>query len=153
MHSLPLHHQLTSLTMSFKAASSTLKACPLPLLAAGTVSISLYALHASNSPARNEDATPVDTRRKVIPASPLSPYVPLGWGSNKYLTLSEEATTGGQVRKPSPLAQLGATPLRDLVLAEKYAAAVDAKGDLWMWGVGYDESGKISRSLKGKVRC
>lgn len=58
-----------------------------------------------------------------------------------------------------------ATPLRDLVLAEKYAAAVDAKGDLWLWGNGYwDESlrksvqdqkegerAKAQKSLRGKV--
>lgn len=47
--------------------------------------------------------------------------------------------------------QFGATPLRDLVLAEKYGAAVDAKGDCWMWGTGHDETGAMGRSLKGKV--
>jgi hypothetical protein len=59
------------------------------------------------------------------------------------------------------------TPLRDLVLAEKYAAAVDAKGDLWLWGNGYwdeslkrntqeqkeplDDRAKAQKSLRGKV--
>jgi alpha-tubulin suppressor-like RCC1 family protein len=55
------------------------------------------------------------------------------------------------VKRPTPLPHLTATPLRDLVLAEKYGAAVDGKGDAWMWGVGYDPSGQLGRSLKGKV--
>lgn len=65
------------------------------------------------------------------------------------------SVTGGQVKKPSPLTRLGGTPLRDLVLAEKYGAAVDARGDLWMWGQGWDEdeakAGEVGQSLKGKV--
>lgn len=58
-----------------------------------------------------------------------------------------------------------ATPLRDLVLAEKYAAAVDARGDLWLWGNGYwdeslrtipqgqkdDDRSRAQKSLRGKV--
>lgn len=55
------------------------------------------------------------------------------------------------VRRPTPLPHLGATPLRDLVIAEKYGACVDAKGDLWMWGSGYDPNGSIGKSLKGRV--
>ena len=144
--------------MSFKAAGSSIRARSIPLLTASALSATIYAVHSATHPALSEDsaaaaaaASPApNAARKVIPNAPLSPYAPLGWGSNKYLVLSEDASTG-QVRKPSALAQLGATPLRDLVLAEKYGAAVDAKGDLWMWGAGYDESGKIGRSLKGKV--
>lgn len=76
--------------------------------------------------------------------------MPLGWGSNRYLTLSTD-NNKAQMKKPTPLTQLGATPLRDLILAERYGAAVDARGDLWMWGAGYDPSGEIGASLKGKV--
>lgn len=143
--------------MSFKAAGSSIRARSIPFLTASALSATLYAVHSATHPALSEDpaaaaaASPApNAARKVIPNAPLSPCAPLGWGSNKYLVLSEDASSG-QVRKPSALAQLGGTPLRDLVLAEKYGAAVDAKGDLWMWGAGYDESGKIGRSLKGKV--
>jgi hypothetical protein len=45
------------------------------------------------------------------------------------------------------------------VLAEQFGAAVDARGDVWCWGDGYEgdtadgeRSGKAGRSLRGKVR-
>lgn len=67
------------------------------------------------------------------------------------MTLVADATLG-QVKRPTPLGFIGATPLRDLVLAEKYGACIDARGDCWMWGIGYDPSGEVGRALKGKVR-
>jgi alpha-tubulin suppressor-like RCC1 family protein len=77
-------------------------------------------------------------------------YTPLGWGSNRYLTLLPDPLIS-VVKKPVPLTNLGSTPFRDLALAEKYGAVLDAKGDCWMWGVGYDPSGQIGRSLRNKV--
>lgn len=74
----------------------------------------------------------------------------MGWGTNRYLTLSPDPTVS-TLKKPTPLIRFGSTPLRDVIIAEKYGAAVDARGDCWMWGVGYDASGEIGRSLKGKV--
>jgi hypothetical protein len=47
------------------------------------------------------------------------------------------------------------TPLNDLVLHETYGAAVDASGNIWMWGKGYFGDNNVSEraaaSLKGKV--
>lgn len=89
---------------------------------------------------------------------------------NNTLLPPTSATTSTQnmlkTARPTPYIAKS-TPLRDLVLAEKYAAAVDAKGDLWLWGNGYwDESfrrnaqeqkeslherAKAQKSLRGKV--
>lgn len=69
----------------------------------------------------------------------------------RYLTLFADPSVGTQ-KTPRPLTQIGNTPLRDLVLAETYGAAVDARGDCWMWGKGYNsENGAVGRSLKGKA--
>ncbi|KAJ9101922.1 hypothetical protein QFC19_005003 [Naganishia cerealis] len=99
------------------------------------------------------------------------------WGSNRNNTLLPPASgltpTQNQLKTARPTPYIPkATPLRDLVLAEKYGAAVDGKGDLWFWGNGYWENGitntpgdgqsqnvqsglsgdatKAQRSLKGK---
>lgn len=84
------------------------------------------------------------------------------------MTGSTSAQNTIKTARPTPYIP-HSTPLRDLVLAEKYAAAVDAKGDLWLWGNGYwddaprnigsrvqeESSGnraKAQKSLRGKVR-
>jgi len=144
-------------TMPFASASTLhpLKSRSIPLVTAAVLSTSVYAAYLYTSPARADDTppTPVDAASKksrfLLPIN-TSPYTPLGWGSNKYLTLWPDPTTVG-LKRPTPLTQLGSTPLRDLVIAEKYGACVDARGDIWMWGAGYDPSGDIGRSLKGKV--
>jgi hypothetical protein len=136
--------------MPFASSSTfhTLKSRAIPLTTAIVLSTSLHTAYTYYSPVLAEEAKPLLKSR--LPASDINPLTPLGWGSNRYLTLSPESSTS-VVKRPAPLAQLGATPLRDLVLAEKYGACVDAKGDLWFWGAGYDPSGRIGRSLKGKV--
>ncbi len=77
-----------------------------------------------------------------------------------YSTLSPSSSTSSStvIKQPRPLSYTGSTPLRDLILAEQFGAAVDARGDLWCWGDGYDgdvaegeRSGKAGRSLTGKV--
>lgn len=86
----------------------------------------------------------------ISPSGVPSTITPLGWGTNEYLTLlpnSDKKT----VKNPTPLPQLGATPLRHLVIQEKYGACVDARGDLWMWGTDYDPSGDVGKSLSGRV--
>jgi hypothetical protein len=100
------------------------------------------------------------------------------WGSNRNNTLLPPVTgsTSPQnilkTARPTPYVPK-ATPLRDLILAEKYGAAVDGRGDLWFWGNGYWDSAignanasghgqtvqstlpadvaKAQKSLKGKV--
>ncbi|KAK6907421.1 hypothetical protein I203_101415 [Kwoniella mangroviensis CBS 8507] len=123
-----------------------------PLLTASALSFTLYTVHTHYSPLLAEAADPLSSpiikKQKSISAVP-PPFSTYGWGSNKNLTLFPDNQVAN-VKKPVPLTQLGTTPLRDLVLSEEYGACVDARGDLWMWGKGYDESGELGRSLKGK---
>jgi hypothetical protein len=136
------------------ARARTLRALPLALGAVGAgVSISLYA----KSHSAKLDDTPYDLAtdhnakaKDLRPIGTAAPFTPLAWGSNAHLTLVNDTDVKG-LRRPTPMAQLGGTPLRDLIVHEKYGAAVDARGDLWMWGTGYDASGDIGRSLRGKV--
>jgi len=84
-------------------------------------------------------------------AGPYSPYV---WGSNRNLVLSPSSSLTS-IKTPRPLVYTGSTPLRDLVLAERYGACVDARGDVWCWGVGYhgddaEKRERAGRSLRGK---
>ena len=110
----------------------------LPIITAST----LYVVHAHFDPLY------ADT---LAPTKPIyTPFTPLGWGSNRYLTLFPDSTLAS-VKKPRAMEWMGGTPLRDVALGEKYGAAVDARGDCWMWGKGYDMSGKVGRSLRGKV--
>jgi hypothetical protein len=146
-------HAVSTHTLAMMPAR-TLVSRSIPILTAATLSVSVYAIHTHRpvlldaSPTESTFGLPKKPRLAITPT--ISPYVPLGWGSNRYLTLSADKSVG-QMKKPAPLSQFGATPLRDLVLAEKYGAAVDAKGDCYMWGVGYDETGAMGRSLRGKV--
>lgn len=146
--------------MSFGSGSAyrTIRSRSIPLVTASALSISLYAVHSYMSPLLNDDSeidklyTSVKRQRTdLAAAAAASPYTPLGWGSNRFLTLLSDPSAS-VLKRPTPLTQLGATPLRDLVIMEKYGACVDARGDCWMWGAGYDQSGQVGRSLKGKVR-
>ncbi|KAJ9108898.1 hypothetical protein QFC21_000219 [Naganishia friedmannii] len=77
------------------------------------------------------------------------------WGSNRNNTLlppvSGSASTPNQLKiaRPTPYVPK-ATPLRDLVLAEKYGAAVDGRGDLWFWGNGYWDNGVATAHGSGQ---
>ncbi|WWC87958.1 uncharacterized protein L201_002859 [Kwoniella dendrophila CBS 6074] len=126
----------------------------LPLLTASALSFGLYTVHTQYSPILLDSANDVLSssttlkKQKAVTAAP-PPFSTYGWGSNKNLILIPDGQVAN-VKKPLPLPQLGATPLRDLVLGEEYGACVDAGGDLWMWGKGYDPSGEVGKSLKGK---
>ncbi|ODN74899.1 hypothetical protein L198_08206 [Cryptococcus wingfieldii CBS 7118] len=125
---------------------------PAPLLAASALALCLYAAHSQLKPIHLESLPVVDkpAGRKSKSAPTVFPlYTPVGWGSNRNLILSPDSAQN-LVKKPTPLPHLGATPLRDLAIAEEYAAAVDANGDCWLWGKGYDESGKVGKGLRGK---
>ena len=148
--------------MPFASSSAlhSLRSRSIPLLTASALSISIYTLHTYASPLLADDQLPTPlygSKKTKTPVGAISSdlinlYTPLGWGSNRHLTLFPDPNTA-VVKRPLPLTHLGATPLRDLVIAEKYGACVDAIGDCWMWGTGYDPSGDIGRSLKGKVSC
>lgn len=146
--------------MTFASSSArAVRARSIPLATASVLSVSIYAVYSTyTNPVRAEELA-VDAPSGSSTKAPLrfalpstsSPYVPLGWGSNRNLTLVADAALGN-VKRPTPLGFIGATPLRDLVLAEKYGACIDGRGDCWMWGTGYDPSGNVGRALKGKVR-
>nr|XP_018264786.1 uncharacterized protein I303_02965 [Kwoniella dejecticola CBS 10117]OBR86944.1 hypothetical protein I303_02965 [Kwoniella dejecticola CBS 10117] len=122
----------------------------LPLLTASALSFTLYTVHTHYSPLLSEAPDSFSSLKKQKGVITAPQYGTYGWGSNKNLTLFPDGQVTN-VKKPLPLSQLGNTPLRDLVLAEEYGACVDARGDLWMWGKGYDPSGEIGKSLKGKL--
>jgi hypothetical protein len=147
------------------AAPARSRAVPLSLAVAGLASLSVAAyVHKArldDTPFELAcDASHVDkpkksaTQRALAPVGAAAPFTPLAWGANPHLTLGAGAAASadrGAHKRPTPLNFIGGTPLRDLVVHEKYGAAVDARGDLWMWGAGYDPSGEIGRSLRGKV--
>lgn len=145
--------------MSFASSSArTLRSRTIPLATASALSVSIYAVYNTwSNPLLAEDltqetlaaVTKKQTSKFALPST-ASPYTPLGWGSNRNRTLVADPQTAN-LKKPTALTFIGATPLRDLIIAEKYGACIDAKGDCWMWGVGYDPSGQLGRSLKGKV--
>ena len=144
-------HRLGNMAWASSSKARSLGARSIPLLTAVTVSYGVYSYHAS--PIRNDEAEikPNPPAKKPLAyVSSSNPYTPVGWGSNRYMTLIPDPLIS-TVKKPTPLAHLGSTPLRDLVIAEKYGACVDARGDCWMWGAGYDPSGQLGRSLRGKV--
>jgi len=132
-----------------------------PLAAAGILGVSVYAY---NQPLKLDD-TPFELaldeshdkskngngKKQLAPIGAAAPFTPIAWGSNAHLTLVPDEDARGPLKRPTPMTHLGGTPLRDLVVHEKYAAAIDARGDLWMWGAGYDPSGEVGRSLRGKV--
>lgn len=121
----------------------------------GGLAVALYANGKLNY-VRTDEAAPPPFPKAVAAARPSSlfgaapPFTPVCWGTNEYLTLSPDPTVK-VFKRPTPMAQLGATPVRDLVIQEKYGACIDVQGDVWMWGKGYDPSGEIGRSLRGKV--
>jgi hypothetical protein len=144
--------------MSFASSSARkLSSRTIPLATASALSLSIYAVYTTwQNPLLAEELAPETLaaiskkQSKFALPSNVSPYTPLGWGNNRNLTLSADQQLSN-LKRPAPMTFIGATPLRDMVIAERYGACIDAKGDCWMWGTGYDPSGELGRSLKGKV--
>ncbi|WVQ78819.1 hypothetical protein IAT38_000910 [Cryptococcus sp. DSM 104549] len=137
--------------MPFTSSTRTLSSRSIPLLTASALSVTLYVAHTHLRPVLAESLPldPSTSVKKVKSPVTFPPFTPVGWGSNKNLTLLLDGATGA-VKRPVSITKLGSTPLRDLVLAETYGACVDANGDSWIWGSGYDASGEIGRALRGK---
>ncbi|KAF7796898.1 hypothetical protein EIP86_008083 [Pleurotus ostreatoroseus] len=83
----------------------------------------------------------------------------LVWGSNKTHTLSSDDHVPESIRTPAVADWLKDVALRDLVLHERHAACIDAKGDVYQWGDGFfgsagpenaSTSGKPALTLRGK---
>ncbi|KAI0736633.1 RCC1/BLIP-II [Fomitopsis betulina] len=79
----------------------------------------------------------------------------LVWGSNKSHVLSISEDVEESIRSPAVANWLENVALRALVLHERHAACVDARGDVYQWGDGFERrsgtsSGKPVRTLRGK---
>ncbi|KAI0797823.1 RCC1/BLIP-II [Abortiporus biennis] len=76
------------------------------------------------------------------------------WGSNKSHLLSPGEQSNDTYRVPTDVEWLHNIALRDLVLHEKHAACIDAKGDVYQWGDGYygrsESASQPNLTLKGK---
>lgn len=141
------------------SAFRTFGARAVPLTTAAAVTLAAYTLHSQSGTrwAAKLDDTPfelVANQPLKVPrinfAGVPSTITPLVWGNNEFQTLLPDIDKR-VVKAPTFATHLGATPLRDLMIQEKYGAAIDARGDLWMWGAGHDPSGNVNRSLRGKV--
>ncbi|KAF9009392.1 regulator of chromosome condensation 1/beta-lactamase-inhibitor protein II [Cyathus striatus] len=71
----------------------------------------------------------------------------LVWGSNTYKTLSPDDPLQEPIRVPSVAKWLNNVALRDLVVHEKHAACIDARGDVYQWGDGFFTEGPKSPKL------
>jgi len=74
---------------------------------------------------------------------------------NHVLSIAESGAES--IRTPAIAAWLGNVALRELGLHERHAACVDARGDVYQWGDGFEDkpgssSGQPTRTLRGKVR-
>ncbi|GAA94139.1 hypothetical protein E5Q_00787 [Mixia osmundae IAM 14324] len=78
------------------------------------------------------------------------------WGSNKHNVTAPHQPDVEVIKQPKPFVLLDGVALRELVLHEKYAVAIDEHGDLLQWGDGFDntvrETGDIKprKTLQGK---
>ena len=69
--------------------------------------------------------------------------------------LQPRSASAPAIKGPRVTSYIPSTPLRDLALHEKYGAAVDISGDVWMWGAGHFDDGvseQAAISLRGKVQ-
>ncbi|KAJ7343659.1 regulator of chromosome condensation 1/beta-lactamase-inhibitor protein II [Mycena albidolilacea] len=80
----------------------------------------------------------------------------LVWGSNRAGIIDPLLPTGYSVRQIFAPVWLNDVAMRDLALHERHAACVDARGDVYQWGEGYntsrtpDADGRPTRTLSGK---
>ena len=69
--------------------------------------------------------------------------------------VAPQTTSTDAVRVPNDIPWLRGVALRDLSLAEKYGACVDAKGNVYQWGTGFVPAvggpSNPSAVLRGKV--
>ncbi|KAL8290644.1 hypothetical protein RQP46_002902 [Phenoliferia psychrophenolica] len=68
------------------------------------------------------------------------------WGRNTWNVVAPSAPESELVKKPKVVSLFEGAVLRDLVLHEKYGLAVNAKGDVLQWGLGFDPTSSSSSS-------
>lgn len=115
-------------------------------------------LHLDSEPVTHSEGLQEKNTSPPLKSYDVGPHAIWVWGSNKYSTLLPgEGNNTIKSPRPSPIFQ--ETPLRDLVLHEKYGAIVDGKGDVWCWGAGFEgfdpimasaPDSKVTSSLKGR---
>ncbi|RKP07830.1 regulator of chromosome condensation 1/beta-lactamase-inhibitor protein II [Thamnocephalis sphaerospora] len=83
------------------------------------------------------DSTLLVDRRTTTDAWDTRPAC-FAWGSNEYRVVAPELPSTETVREPRPLLDLDGQALRDVALGREHAVAVDARGNLYQWGSGFD---------------
>lgn len=130
-------------------------------LATGIVALSAYSTYSCTKVVANESPSgekpeqgPSRIRSAPRETTNVGPFSAWVWGSNKNDNLQPRSFNAPVLKGPRVTAYIPSTPLRDLALAEKYGAAVDVRGDVWIWGAGHFDDGvpsdKAALSLKGK---
>jgi hypothetical protein len=151
-------------------------------LATSIVALSAYSTYSCTKVVANESPSgekpeqgPSRIRSAPRETTNVGPFSAWVWGSNKWVlhsyirtgprllidtcptrndNLQPRSFNAPVLKGPRVTAYIPSTPLRDLALAEKYGAAVDVRGDVWIWGAGHFDDGvpsdKAALSLKGK---
>lgn len=142
-HSLPL---CKALLCSAQLVTMQRAGLRYALVAATSAGGASYVLSKGVVHLDSEPGKPAPTPKKSWDVGPYAVWV---WGSNRNNTLATGATTN--IKSPRPTDLLRETPLRDLVLHERYGAAVDGTGDVWFWGAGFQGApSSVTPSLRGK---
>ncbi|KLO19443.1 RCC1/BLIP-II protein [Schizopora paradoxa] len=122
------------------------------VIAAGATVVALTS--SRTKPVLNDAASPVlakETKRvelktallKISPSTEEEEHLTtLVFGSNREGLLSPEQPFDQTFRTPTSVKWLHDTPLRDLTLHETFAACVDVKGDVYMWGEAAKDGGE-----------
>ncbi|PWN21427.1 RCC1/BLIP-II [Microstroma glucosiphilum] len=71
------------------------------------------------------------------------------WGSNRYNVVAPDSPATTLVKTPRSIPFFAGMALRDVVLEEKHAVAVDAHGDVLQWGLGFFDA--TSRALTENI--
>ncbi|KAH9930969.1 regulator of chromosome condensation 1/beta-lactamase-inhibitor protein II [Fomitopsis serialis] len=133
------------------------------LLVASTAAATAGALwYSTRGTVHNDAPTPVSESQKKS-STPTSVQFSqnedkletLVWGSNRNHVLSIDESGAESIRTPAIAAWLENVALRELGLHERHAACVDARGDVYQWGDGFEgksgsSSGQPTRTLRGK---
>ncbi|KZT74173.1 RCC1/BLIP-II protein [Daedalea quercina L-15889] len=148
---------------SHVAASTKAKGRPL-LVASAVAATAGITWYSTREPIHNDAPPPITTVSDSQEKSPL--YIvqslngadklkTLVWGSNKSHVLSVGENAEDSFRTPAVANWLENVALRELGVHERHAACVDARGDVYQWGDGFEgkpgsSSGRPVRTLRGK---
>ncbi|KAF9264847.1 RCC1/BLIP-II [Marasmius fiardii PR-910] len=123
----------------------------------GTAAVFCYS---TNKTIKNDAEPPIPPNSSLVretvspqsgePGSPTDVLQTFIWGSNKCKVLSD-TPEAENFRFPQAAEWLNKVALRDLAFHKTYAACVDARGDVYQWGEGFNtENTKPRLTLGGK---